>query len=98
MGVGILARSTTGLKLFWRKHGTGYLFMLPFLTLFFIFVVIPVFAALGISFTNYNMFQAPKWLGLTNYKLLFMDDDIFLIALKNTFIFACITGPIGYTM
>ena len=93
-----MARSSTGLKAFWRKYGTGYLFMLPFLTLFFIFVVIPVFAALGISFTNYNMLQAPKWLGLTNYKLLFMDDDIFLIALRNTIIFACITGPVGYIM
>jgi len=93
-----LARSTTGLKVFWRKHGTGYLFMLPFLILFFIFVVIPVFTALGISFTNYNMLQQPRWLGLTNYKLLFMDDDIFLIALKNTIIFACITGTMGYIM
>ncbi|HHV96592.1 MAG TPA: sugar ABC transporter permease [Clostridiaceae bacterium] len=98
MGVRILVRSTTGLKVFWRKHGTGYLFMLPFLILFFIFVVIPVFTALGISFTNYNMLQQPRWLGLTNYKLLFMDDDIFLIALKNTIIFACITGTMGYIM
>lgn len=93
-----MGHTITIIKAFWRKHGTGYLFMLPFLTLFFMFVIIPVFGALSTSFTNYNMLQTPKWLGITNYKLLFMDDDIFLIALKNTIIFACITGPIGYIM
>jgi multiple sugar transport system permease protein len=86
------------IKTWWNKNGTGYLFMLPFLILFSLFILIPVFVALGISFTNYNMLQAPKWLGLTNYKLLFMDDDIFLVALRNTFVFACITGPIGYIL
>ncbi len=82
----------------WRRDGIGYLFMLPFLVLLLIFIVIPVFVALGISFTNYNMLQKPRWIGLNNLKLLFMDDLIFLTALKNTFIFACITGPIGYIM
>lgn len=81
-----------------RKSLTGYLFMLPFLVLFIIFIMIPVIVALYTSLTNYNMLQPPEWLGLTNYKLLFMDDDVFLIALKNTFIFAFITGPIGYIL
>lgn len=81
-----------------RKNLTGYLFMLPFLVLFTIFIVVPVIVALGTSLTNYNMLQTPRWIGITNFKLLFMDDDVFLIALKNTFIFACITGPIGYIL
>lgn len=85
-------------KKWWRENGIGYLFMLPFLILFIIFLVIPVFVALGTSFTNYNMLQPPRWQGLTNYKLLFMDDDVFITALRNTFAFAFITGPIGYFM
>ncbi|HBM81126.1 MAG: sugar ABC transporter permease [Clostridiales bacterium] len=85
-------------KKWWKKYYVGYLFLLPFVVLFVIFVIIPVLVALGTSFTNYNMLQRPKWIGLTNYKLLFLDDDVFLIALKNTFVFACITGPIGYFM
>lgn len=83
---------------FWKKYGVGYAFLAPFLLLFFTFVVLPVFAAAGTSLTNFNMIQSPKWLGLSNYKFLFMDDDVFLIALKNTFVFAFITGPIGYMM
>ncbi len=85
-------------KIWWRKYGIGYLFMLPFLILFITFVVVPVFVALTTSFTNYNMLQPPKWQGMTNYKLLFMDDDVFITALRNTFTFAFITGPIGYFM
>lgn len=87
-----------GRKASWRKGLVGYVFMLPFLILFFIFIIIPVFVAFGTSFTNFNMLQPAKWLGLTNYKLLFLDDVIFLTAIKNTLIFACITGPIGYIM
>ena len=44
------------------------------------------------------MLEAPKFVGWTNYLRLFLDDDIFKIAIKNTFIFAVITGPISYMM
>lgn len=84
--------------LFLRKHRTGYLFLLPFVLLFTLFIIIPVLVAFGTSFTNYNMLQPPRWIGITNYKLLFMDDRIFLKALSTTMIFAFITGPIGYMM
>lgn len=81
---------------FWSKYGIGYLFLSPFLILFIIFTVVPVLVAVRTSFQNYNMLQPSKWIGITNYKLLFTEDDIFLIALKNTIIFALISGPIGY--
>ena len=74
------------------------MFLAPFLILFVIFVAVPVFIAAGMSFTSYNMIQPAKWVGLTNYRLLLTDDDIFLTALKNTFVFACISGPIGFIM
>ncbi|HOJ10295.1 MAG TPA: sugar ABC transporter permease [Clostridiales bacterium] len=85
-------------KAFWGKYGIGYLFLSPYLILFTIFIIIPVVVAIGTSFTNYNMLQRPKWLGISNYRLLFTDDDIFLIALQNTAIFALISGPAGYIM
>lgn len=79
-----------------RNDWVGYLFMLPFLLAFFVFVLLPVLAALALSFTNYDMLNPPKFVGLTNYRLLLMDDDIFLIAIKNTMVFAFIAGPIGF--
>ena len=86
------------LRRFWKRYGVAYAFMAPFLILFCVFLIVPVLVAAGISLTNFNMLQVPRWLGLNNFKFLFMDDDVFLVALKNTFVFACITGPIGYVM
>lgn len=50
------------------------------------------------SFTYFNMLEAPTFVGWKNYIKLFLDDDIFKIALKNTFLFAVITGPISYLL
>ncbi len=76
----------------------GYLFLMPFLSLFLLFVIIPVFVAVYLSFTNYNMIQPPVAAGWSNYVRLLLDDDVFLKALKNTFIFALFIGPLGYMM
>lgn len=81
-----------------RKNMMGYCFLLPFLILFLVFTVLPVGVSMATSLTNYNMIQTPKFIGLNNYKLLFMDDDIFVKAIKNTMVFALIIGPLGYAM
>jgi multiple sugar transport system permease protein len=60
-------------------------------------VVAPVLTSVYLSFTYYNMLEPPRWIGLSNYRLLFLEDDIFLTAIKNTLIFAVITGPLAYT-
>lgn len=84
------------LRRVWQRYGTGTLFVAPFLILFTVFYVIPVFTSIGLSFTNFNMLQKSTFVGLTNYRLLFTDDRVFLKALANTFIFAGIVGPLGY--
>lgn len=81
-----------------KKHGLSYLFMAPYMILFLVFIIIPVVLAVYLSFTYFNALETPRWIGLNNYKLLFLDDDIFLIGVKNTLIFAVVTGPIGYFM
>jgi multiple sugar transport system permease protein len=82
----------------WSKYKAMYLFMVPFTILFIIFVVAPVLTAIYLSFTYFNMLEAPRWINLANYRLLFLEDDIFLIGIKNTLIFAVITGPLGYVV
>ena len=72
--------------------------MLPFLILFAIFTLIPVLVAFFLSLTAYNMIDAPRFIGLQNYIMLLMDDEIFTIAVKNTLVFAIISGPIGFLM
>ena len=72
---------------------TGYLFMAPFLILFAVFVLVPVVISMLLSFTDYNMIEAPQLVGLDNYRVLILEDKEFLIGLKNTLIFAFISGP-----
>ena len=84
--------------MFWRKYGAGYMLLMPFAVLFVLFIILPVFVAGGLSFTSYNMLEKPVWLGITNFRGLFLEDDVFLIALRNTLIFAVVTGPLGYMM
>lgn len=79
-----------------KKNKVSYFFIAPFAVIFIMFTVIPVFTSVFYSFTNYNILEAPRWIGWRNYINLFVNDDIFLIAVKNTFLFAAITGPIGY--
>ena len=85
-------------KRFIRKNWVGYAFMAPFVILFTIFIVAPVITAIGLSFTDYNMMQTPHFVGVNNYKLLFLDDKVFITAIANTVKFAVITGPLGYIL
>ncbi|MCR2806834.1 sugar ABC transporter permease [Paenibacillus sp. SCIV0701] len=73
-----------------------YLLMSPYMIIFFLFTVIPVALSLGLSFFYFNMLEFPRFVGWQNYSRLFLNDDIFMIALKNTLMFAVITGPISY--
>jgi multiple sugar transport system permease protein len=59
---------------------------------------LPVIIAIAFSFTSFDMVNAPKFIGLKNYISLFVEDDIFLIAVKNTLFFAIVTGPVSYIM
>ena len=73
-------------------------FTLPFILLFTVFTILPILSSVGLSFTYFNMLQAPTFIGLDNYVRLLLEDDIFLIALKNTLFFALLTGPLSYIL
>jgi multiple sugar transport system permease protein len=79
-----------------RRSKNQYLFLLPYAVVFAFFVVAPLVVSILYSFTYYNILEAPKFIGLRNYINLLLGDDVFLTAVKNTFILAAITGPVGY--
>jgi multiple sugar transport system permease protein len=76
------------------KH--SYILLAPYMLLFGLFTVLPVVMSVLISFTYFNMLEFPRFIGWQNYSRLFLDDDVFLIAIKNTMLFAAITGPLSY--
>src|SRR5690554_5456150 len=79
-----------------KQNRTFYAMMAPYLLIFVIFTVLPVIMSFVLSFTSYDMLNKPKLIYLDNYINLFMGDDVFMIALRNTFILAIIVGPISY--
>ncbi|MBR7093062.1 MAG: sugar ABC transporter permease [Clostridia bacterium] len=80
------------------RNRSCYFFMSGYLIVFLLFTVIPVLAAIVLGFTNFNLVQSPGFVGLDNYVNLFLNDDVFLIGLKNTLILAAVTGPVGYIL
>ncbi|MBQ7727881.1 MAG: sugar ABC transporter permease [Clostridia bacterium] len=81
-----------------KKNWVAYVMVFPYMLIFSLFTVVPVVLSAVISFTDFNMLQVPNVVWFQNYISLFFDDDIFLIAVKNTFIFAAIVGPASYLM
>lgn len=79
-----------------RANKHSYILMAPYMVLFAVFTVLPVLVSVVLSFSYFNMLEFPKFIGWQNYTRLFLEDDVFLIALKNTLLFAVITGPISY--
>ena len=81
-----------------KKNKVAYLLLAPFYLIFTTFVILPVLLSLFFSLTNFNMLEMPDFVFMDNYVRLFLDDDIFLLAIKNTLVFAAITGPVSYLL
>ena len=81
-----------------KRNWVAYAMIAPYVLIFTVFTILPVVLSVFISFTDFNMLQIPNIVWLENYINLFFADDIFLIACKNTFIFAAIVGPASYMM
>ncbi|MGX7174904.1 carbohydrate ABC transporter permease [Enterococcus saigonensis] len=85
-----------------KKQGNNkilpWLFLAPHLIIFTIFFLIPVVFGIYISFTDWDLFNSPTFIGLGNYKELFFDTDSTFyeqlrIGLKSTFLFVLISVP-----
>lgn len=82
-----------------NKEGSAYAFLSVYGLLFIIFIVVPVLAAILLSFTFFDAIQAPRFVGLGNYISLITQDDTFMkYVLPNTIQFAVIVGPGGYAL
>lgn len=75
-----------------------YWMMLPFFALFALFTIVPVVMSFPLGLTSFNLVQFPRYIGLQNFYSLFVNDDVFLIAIRNTLILAIFTGPFSYVL
>lgn len=78
---------------------SAQLFVLPYFLAFLIFITIPVVIGMVLSFTYFNLIQAPEYIGFSNYVYLFTSDDAFMQdVIPNTLQFVVIVGPLGYML
>lgn len=79
----------------WVKEAlTGYAFALPWIIGFFGFTLIPMLFSLYASFTDYDIINPPRWIGLKNYAYIFMQDERFQTSLYNTLYYVALKTPL----
>ena len=76
-----------------REALWGYFFVSPFIIGFALFSAFPILAVLYLGFTEYSVFEAPKWVGLKNYIKIFTDDRLFWTTLWNTTHYVLLAVP-----
>ncbi len=73
-----------------KNEKVGFLFILPALIGTLIFIVIPIFCSFALSFTEWDLLNEIKFVGLSNYKAIFSQTE-FVQILTNTFVYAITT-------
>ncbi|WP_460796841.1 carbohydrate ABC transporter permease [Microbacterium sp. GXF0217] len=80
-------------QVYGQENRAGYTFLLPWMLGFIGLTAGPMIASLYLSFTEYNLFQPPQWIGLENYAYMFQDPRFYQSA-KVTLIYVLIGTPI----
>ncbi len=81
-----------------KRMKVCYLFLLPYAVLFITFFILPMLTSIWYSFTYYNILEPARFIGFSNYINLILQDEVFLTAVRNTFLIAVVTGPLGYML
>jgi multiple sugar transport system permease protein len=75
----------------------GFLFILPALLGFVVFVAGPILASLYFSLTEFKIISAPRWIGMQNYVQL-ASDPLFWQSLKVTILYALLSLPVSLAL
>lgn len=82
-----------------RTDWNIWIYLGPYLLLFFLFIIVPVLIAIGLSFTYFNSIEFPSFIGLKNFVSLLTQDAVFMqYVVPNTLKFSLIVGPGGYIL
>ncbi|WP_171654361.1 carbohydrate ABC transporter permease [Paenibacillus foliorum] len=82
------------MKLRENDNVVGYVFAAPFILGFLIFTMYPILSSLFYSFTEYNLMESPKWIGLANYEKIFLDDEKIWKSFEVTFTYVLASVPL----
>jgi len=75
-----------------REHMWFWIFVAPWVFGFVVFTLGPLIMSIIMSFTNWDIFNPPKFIGLENYERLLFNDPVFTKSIKNTVFYALISN------
>lgn len=81
-----------------RDKWYGYLFIAPMVAGFLAFILVPIIAALGMSFTDYSILGSSSFVGFDNYGKAFADDPVFWTTVRNTLYFSAGLIPLNLSL
>jgi multiple sugar transport system permease protein len=79
-----------------RRDRAGYVFLLPWF-IGMLFTIVPFFASLYLAFTDYNLLNAPRWIGFDNFREM-LADPLLRQSMKVTFLYTFISVPASLAM
>jgi multiple sugar transport system permease protein len=77
-----------------ERPAIAYLFLSPWVAGALLLTVGPMLASLYLSFTDYDLFTSPEWVGLDNYRRMFTDDPRFMSAVGVTLKYVLLSVPL----
>jgi multiple sugar transport system permease protein len=90
------ARGSNRARAFWRRHGSGYLFVAPSMLFFAIFIFVPLGWSFLLSFQDFGL-RRTEWVGLENYAAV-LANPVFRQAALNTVIYSIFTVAVWVTV
>ncbi len=81
-----------------KEQSPLFLMILPFTVFFVLFTIIPIFSSVTLSFSSYDLLGKIEFVGFENFTRMFLQDEVFPTVVKNTLVFAIISGPLGFLL
>ncbi|WNZ07826.1 sugar ABC transporter permease [Streptomyces sp. 11x1] len=77
-----------------RREGAAWVFLSPWVLGACVLTLLPMAVSLYLSFTDYDLFSAPNWVGLRNYTQMFTEDPRYWRSVATTLMYVVIAVPL----
>ncbi|MBQ1095911.1 carbohydrate ABC transporter permease [Streptomyces sp. NPDC097107] len=77
-----------------RREGAAWVFLSPWVLGAIVLTLLPMAVSLYLSFTDYNLFDPPRWVGLRNYTRMFTEDPRYWRSVRTTLLYVALAVPL----
>ncbi|MFD5911247.1 carbohydrate ABC transporter permease [Streptomyces massasporeus] len=77
-----------------EREGAAWVFLSPWVLGAIVLILLPMAVSLYLSFTDYDLFNPPKWVGLRNYVQMFTEDPRYWRSVVTTLTYVVIAVPL----